>query len=419
MEKALHGVIVVKKNRVLIISAFVVVGMFFVFKLTFPISTPEKLSGWHVFEKDESKDYFVFVIDHSLSIKEREMGQLIKGFKQLADEMPSKASASIVIFNERVEHILPMTNDNTSLVRRLSGIKPDGFSAFHDGLVKAIQVLNENKGRRAIFFFTDGIDDRSGYKLDQVEKIAVSEGVKVYGVGIGDIDKERLMAFSRATGGIFGKMEDYRSLSKVFPYMLNHYYDAVNNRTDSEGEMIVRSIPDNKKVYLDGVLKGVTPLRLPKIVVGKYTVKVVFDVQKEIVYMAPVEAGKRTVLDIRPSGTGRDIVLASMPGRAAAFIDGTYAGMTGKFNKEYLRENWRSALDLDSERLVVKNVSFGKHSLTFPGKPELNSGLGFDISTRSGFNLNRSKDDAAIVAVLFSKAIRKTNLKKHWNVESQ
>ena len=407
-----------KKVIVSVMVALVVV-VILVLVRNIPVNVPEKPIAWHVIEKDEGKDYFVFVIDHSLSIKEQEMGLVIRGVQQFVDSMPSKASASIVIFNEMIEHILPMTSDHAVLTDRLQGIRPDGLSAFHDGLVKAIEVLKGYNGRRTVLFFTDGIDDRSSYKLDQVQKIAVSEGIKIYGVGIGDVDTDRLKTFSSATGGIFGRTDTYRSLVKVFPFMLDHYYDAVKNRSDKEGVMIVRSFPDNMKIYIDEVLKGVTPLRISKFAVGQHSVKVEFDKGKSTVYNVPVEAGTRTIVDFRASRNGRDLILASMPGKSAVFVDGTYAGMTGKFNKESLRENFRSALTIDSDTLIAKNIDFGEHTLVFPGKPEMSTGFGLDIGSGFGFELNRSDDDAVVVTILYSKKIMQTNLKKTWNLTTQ
>jgi len=408
----------VKKIIVSVMVTLVVVVILVVVR-SIPVNVPEKPAVWHVIEKDEGKDYFVFVIDHSLSIKEQEMGLVIRGVQRFVDSMPSKASASIVIFNEMIEHILPMTNDHAALTGRVQGIRPDGLSAFHDGLVKAIEVLKAYNGRRTVFFFTDGIDDRSSYKLDQVQKIAVSEGIKIYGVGIGDVDTDRLKAFSSATGGIFGRTKTYRSLVKVFPFMLEHYYDAVKNRSDKEGVLVIRSFPDNMNIYIDGVHEGVTPLRISTVAAGQHSVKVEFDKGRSTVYTVPVEAGKRSVVDFRVSGSGRNIILASMPGQAATFIDGTYVGMTGKFNKESLRENFRSALAIDSETLIAKNIDFGEHTVVFPGKPELSNGFGLDMGSGFRFDLNRSADDAVMVTVLYSKKIMQTNLKKYHALKVQ
>ncbi len=382
-------------------------------------AVPELPVSWHALEKDKNRDYFVLVIDHSLSIKEHEMGMVIKGAQRLIAEMPLKASASIVIFSDIVEHIQVMTNDQITITNRLKGIRPDGLSAFHGGLVKALDILKGYDGRRAIFFFTDGRDDRSGYSLAQVQKIAVSEGIRVYGVGVGDIDKDKLKDFSSATGGIFGKTKTYRSLTQVFPFMLSHYYDSIKNRSDAEGVLVIRSFPDNQKIYVDEELKGVTPLRIEKTSAGHHAIRVDFEKGDPVDYTVPVEAGKRTVVDLRASGRGRDLVLGTMPGHAAAFVDGTYVGMTGKFNTEFARENWRSAIEIDQGMLLLKNISFGEHALSLPGKPELNSGFGLDMETHIGFDLNRSVDKAAIISVLYSKKVMKTNLKKTWSIKDQ
>ncbi len=405
------GVLIVKKKWLAGLLILIGSCVFMFMAGMHPEPPPALPESWQQIESDKNKDNFVFVIDHSLSLKENQMQQVIRGYQRMIGEMPSGASAAIVIFNNNVEVIQTMIHDHNRLIGRLNGIRPEGLSMFHDALAMGIQLLRNCAGRKTIVFFTDGKEDSSTYTLDQIQKMAIVEGVRVYGAGIGEFDKDRLKEFSSATGGIFGTTPSYDNLSKVYPFIMGSYKNLLLKRSSASGDLIVNSFPDGRQVSVNGVQSGITPLRIADLDAGSYTVSILFESNNKKMYSASVEAGKRTLVEFRATPEGRNLVLATKPGKAAAFIDGAYVGFTGAFSKAFMQKNWKSALTINTGKRIVRNIPFGKHALVFPGKPELNSGIGLNMETRVHFDLTRTADEAILVTMLFNKTVLKTNLK--------
>lgn len=405
---------VVKKKifSVLILILLVTTGIL-TKKIFFP-AVPELPSVWQKTEPTGNRDYFVFVIDHSASISQTEMQHVIRGFQRMIQEMPARSSAAIVIFGNMVEHIHPMTRDHGDLMNQLKGIRPDGESAMNDGIARALSILTQHNGRRAVFYFTDGPDNNSGYSLDQIQKMAITEGISVYGVGIGEMSRERLMAFSKATGGFFGTTKTYASLGKILPYVMQQHMEGVEKKRDVVGEALIRSFPDNIPVSVNEIPSGNTPVRIELLPEGRHTIRAFFQKNTPKEYTVEIKAGHTTRIDLRETGSGRNMILSSIPASGTVFIDGVYIGQTGPFNKEFARENWKSAISITAEKelLTARNIPLGSHEVTLPCLPELNSGLGLDLNTRLQIKLDRSPEAAVLVTSLMGSRVLLSNIKE-------
>jgi VWFA-related protein len=113
------------------------------------------------------------------------------------DKLGHRMDTGLILFNDRVpiddptRFLMPSGNHandqaQTDRVRVLiNQAQPLGGSAYRDATVKAIDMLKDVPGRRAVVLMTDGVDVNSRVKLDEVIKRGRTAEVPVYTVGIG------------------------------------------------------------------------------------------------------------------------------------------------------------------------------------------------------------------------------------------
>jgi len=111
----------------------------------------------------------------------------------------------------------------------------------------------------------------------------------------------------------FGKTEEI--IAKFVPKLL--------------GELMVKSDPEGADVYLDGQMKGVTPLRLDKVKKGTINLEIKKDhystVKRNLVVKPSL--GETTV-DVHLESLCGSLVVKSLPGGATVFVDGKEKGVT-------------------------------------------------------------------------------------------
>ena len=106
-------------------------------------------------------------------------------------------------------------------------ISLSGSTALYDALVRAVHLLNGTVGNRLIIYLTDGQDNRSRYRLSELEQMFVSEHVFIYGIGLGTVDADKLTQLSQRTNGVFEHTHRAPELQGLYLRALNQY----NQRT--------------------------------------------------------------------------------------------------------------------------------------------------------------------------------------------
>jgi VWFA-related protein len=141
----------------------------------------------------------VLVLDVSGSMASSgKMEAARKAAGQFLDKLHARCDTGLILF----DHEIP-ENDPTRF-RRPSGnparyeahrkeiraliaqAKPLGGTAYLDATARAIEMLKDVKGRKAVLLMTDGVDMNSKAPLDGVIKVAKAEKVPVYTIGIGE-----------------------------------------------------------------------------------------------------------------------------------------------------------------------------------------------------------------------------------------
>ncbi len=152
----------------------------------------------------------------------------------------------LISFARYADTSCPLTLDHASLVsiaRDLEIVRSraeDG-TALGDALGLAVERLRESKARsRVAILLTDGVSNTGVEAPLDAAKVAASQGIKVYTVGVGsigfapvrvedpfsgrsvlrqvpvDVDEPTLEEIARMTGGVFFRATDARALAQVY-----------------------------------------------------------------------------------------------------------------------------------------------------------------------------------------------------------
>ena len=148
----------------------------------------------------------VLVVDHSGSMEqENRIGSLKQAVASFLTKLPEGSRVAVVGFSSQVERLCSFTTDRDRVLGLVNRLRPGGSTRFYDAVAAALDLLDEQSGRRAVLALTDGEDTASeGANLDTVIAAARRLGLPVYTLGLGteeeiaSDDLRRLASSSRA-----------------------------------------------------------------------------------------------------------------------------------------------------------------------------------------------------------------------------
>ena len=324
--------------------------------------------------KEPAINHIVLIIDRSGSMNGKPLADAKIGAKAFIDQMNPNDYASVVAFDSKVEVIRGVTNNRLALHRAIDQIRSTGATALYDAIARATLMLAGREGARIVVFLTDGKDTGSRYSISDLEKMNVSEGIFVYGIGLGNVDVDTLRRLSQATNGTFEHTRNSADLKDLYLRVLSEYYQRYGNRLSDTGALTIRSIPDGQEVLLNGRKIGVTPLKMDAATPGDYKVGVIF---KRGIWecRAVVKRGCRTGMDARESDLGAELLLVSRPQGATVFLDDTYVGITAIGTPLSLKQkDWAARAKADTRQLRIRKVPYGNHRLRLRGIPDFDFG---------------------------------------------
>ena len=88
-------------------------------------------------------------------------------------------------FNSRAQLLVDYTNNTGALLSTLAQVEPQGNTALLDAIYLAVSKLQRAPHeRRAVLLITDGGENNSHYKLNQVSRLLKESGVMLYSIGV-------------------------------------------------------------------------------------------------------------------------------------------------------------------------------------------------------------------------------------------
>jgi VWFA-related protein len=143
------------------------------------------------------------------------------------DSLDATDRVSVTAFNHTVRHVEPLSGDRDVVKEGIRSLQVGGGTALYDAVIRTLHDLDPISGRKAVFLFSDGIDEMSMSSFDDAIRTAHSSGVIIYAVGAGETARSLaaradLQELAEATGGDAHFIANLSDLPDVFAAVVAH-----------------------------------------------------------------------------------------------------------------------------------------------------------------------------------------------------
>ena len=172
------------------------------------------------------------------------MPTLKKAVKEFLTDVPDRDLVTLLGFNDSIFTLTRKTSDQAERVKAVDRLAPWGSTALYDVILRGVEMLGRQTGRKALVVFTDGEDQGSHATLADVERRLQSSDVTLYMIGQGrgvtlDTLKKIMDRLSTPTGGRALFTDSIDELHEAFADLLdelsNQYllgYEPSNTKHD-------------------------------------------------------------------------------------------------------------------------------------------------------------------------------------------
>jgi VWFA-related protein len=133
--------------------------------------------------------------------------------------------ATVLGFNDNIFTLARRSTDQAARARAIDRLAPWGGTALYDVIIKSVDLLGRQSGRRSIVLFSDGDDQSSHAPLDAAVARTEGSDATIYAIGQGRAvraaDLQKLMKrIASVSGGRAFFTEDSHKLSEIFEEIL-------------------------------------------------------------------------------------------------------------------------------------------------------------------------------------------------------
>jgi VWFA-related protein len=180
----------------------------------------------------------VLVLDHSGSMSEPadnrsktpKITALHRAAGRFVDVMRPGARTSLLPFSSLVDKPGPFVASKQELKGNIEKLKPEGETALFDAVLAAVQTLEagQPEGKRAVVALTDGIDNSSRRRVEEVIERAKEAGVPLHMLGLGrpgELDETVMKRMASQTGGEYHHAQTEDKLIDIFEALSIRLHD--------------------------------------------------------------------------------------------------------------------------------------------------------------------------------------------------
>ncbi|HIF13987.1 MAG TPA: VWA domain-containing protein [Bacteroidetes bacterium] len=128
----------------------------------------------------------------------------------------SKDLISIIGFSNRVDRVLPLTQDTSAIRAIIDSMKADYNTALYNAIDTGINMLIQSDGIKVIIALTDGWDNASISTPQSIIDKAKKNDIPIYLIGLGEVNKDTLGYISNSTKGQFYHVKSSNSLKDIY-----------------------------------------------------------------------------------------------------------------------------------------------------------------------------------------------------------
>ena len=175
------------------------------------------------------------------------MPKLKTAVKEFLKDVPNQDLVTLLGFNDSIFTLTRKAGDVAERSRAVDRLAPWGSTALYDVILRGVEMLGRQTGRKALIVFTDGEDQGSHATINDVERRLQSSDVTLYMIGQGrgvtlEALKKVMERLSNPTGGraLFTDSVDelHESFADLLDELSNQYllgYEPSNTKHDECG----------------------------------------------------------------------------------------------------------------------------------------------------------------------------------------
>jgi VWFA-related protein len=229
-----------------------------------------KLASLTPFEKTGEGVAYIFVVDTSESIAPARFDTIREAIEGWVKSVAPKDRVAIIGFSEKV-HVLADFNDGKerALTAARQLVRAGKTSLIHRALADAVELSSRRDAglpaRRAIVIVTDGKDEGSGLKADDVLERASAAHVPIYALGYSNLPRperrqylDELHRIAEKSGGDYLEVAD-KGLTEAFTGMKSAIrrvfvaaFTCRDCETDSKARRLELQLEARQRVFSEG-----------------------------------------------------------------------------------------------------------------------------------------------------------------------
>jgi len=154
-------------------------------------------------------------VDRSFSMKGTPLTLARTAGRVFVEALQSDDRAMLISISGEVDVLAPLSTDKTPLLRALDALDPWSTTSLNDALIRSLDLLEGETGRRAIVLLSDGVDRYSTAQDADVVDRARRSDVLVYPIAIGRVRPPLFAELATVTGGRSFHLRDPRALQST------------------------------------------------------------------------------------------------------------------------------------------------------------------------------------------------------------
>ncbi len=183
----------------------------------------------------------VIVFDSSRSISSSDFSLMKKAVNSFLQCCGSNVNAALIRFNGKKHILSGFTEKHSEIMDGINTIHPEGkMTLLFDTLYDAVKLLQSDAGhKKTIFLVTDGKDEGSSIKPDDIIQSAVNSGVRIYTLIIGRPHSAReTVRISSLSGGKSVYLSEPEEMTAFFRHISSpsHKKYRLEYKTDITSE---------------------------------------------------------------------------------------------------------------------------------------------------------------------------------------
>jgi Ca-activated chloride channel homolog len=155
-------------------------------------------------------------LDRSFSMAGPRLAVARSAARGFLGELRREDEAAILAIGSQVETVAELSTDRAAQYEALARIDTFGTTGLHDAVVRAIELTQAAKGRRALVLLSDGVDRYSQTSAESALEQARRSDVIVYPIALGPSPSPFFDQLAALTGGRAFHVQDPARLADTF-----------------------------------------------------------------------------------------------------------------------------------------------------------------------------------------------------------